>query len=81
MRFNFLDINYDWPQQIANHVLTYVDPDGVHGVSPISLCTNAKKQDFTNLENSTRNKKQSLYGCFLKWWYPQIIHFNWVFPL
>ena len=19
------------------------------------------------------------YGCFLKWWYPQIVHFNWVF--
>ena len=22
---------------------------------------------------------QEVYGCFLKWWYPQIIHFNRVF--
>ena len=23
--------------------------------------------------------KKQLYGCFLKWWYPQIIHFNRLF--
>ena len=23
--------------------------------------------------------KENSYGCFLKWWYPQIIHFNRVF--
>ena len=27
----------------------------------------------------SRQKNCHIYGCFLKWWYPQIIHFNRVF--
>ena len=26
-----------------------------------------------------RKKERGIHGCFLKWWYPQIIHFNKVF--
>ena len=29
--------------------------------------------------NELNPMKQKLYGCFRKWWYPQIIHFNRVF--
>ena len=38
------------------------------------------KQFFA--KNSVKQKNQrgfSSYGCFQKWWYPQIIHFNRVF--
>ena len=36
---------------------------------------------MVTLSNSIwlKNETESPYGCFLKWWYPQIIHFNRVF--
>ena len=30
-------------------------------------------------ERKSRVRPSSRYGCFLKWWYPQIIHLNTVF--
>ena len=37
------------------------------------------KNPLKNITNQKTHPRKSPFGCFRKWWYPQIIHFNRVF--
>ena len=80
--------NVPWklcPQRFAPTTWSWLDP---LAISPTRTPTQWWEVQLTqkkSVETQQLSLKDSLktslktYGCFLKWWYPQIIHFNRVF--
>ena len=70
---------------LVKHVCHNRGPNPIYNLGDICASWNPENI-FTGHWHSLRNaniwRRQSfkdLHGCFLKWWYPQIIHFNRVF--